>query len=129
MASGLGRRQSEAEALAGLPVLIVDDSATSRRVLASIAMRQGMKPSATPGERDALRQLHINHSGRFSSIARCPRRWLALGQADQKHEWLAGLPILMLASPGKQQDAAQCRELDLALLTKPVTTRVSRRKL
>ena len=32
----------------------------SRRILASIAARQGMKPTATADDRDALRQLHVN---------------------------------------------------------------------
>jgi signal transduction histidine kinase/CheY-like chemotaxis protein len=122
MASGLARPQSEAHALAGLPVLIVDDSATSRRVLTSIATRQGMKPTATSDERDALRQLH-DQSFRLVLID-CQMRGVdgfRLARQIKEHEELASLPILMLASPGKQQDAAQCRELDLALLTKPVT--------
>ncbi len=122
IAAGLTGRQSEAEALAGLPVLIVDDSATSRRVLASIATRQGMKPTATSDERDALRQLH-DQSFRLVLID-CQMPGVdgfQLARQIKEHAGLASLPILMLASPGKQQDAAQCRELDLALLTKPVT--------
>jgi CheY-like chemotaxis protein len=122
MAGGLRRRQSETDALAGLPVLIVDDSATSRRVLASIALRQGMKPTATSDERDALRQLH-DQSFRLVLIdCQMPGTdGFRLARQIKEHAALAALPILMLASPGKQQDAAQCRELDLALLTKPVT--------
>jgi signal transduction histidine kinase/CheY-like chemotaxis protein len=121
-AAGFARRQSEAEALAGLPVLIVDDSATSRRVLASIATRQGMKPTAASDERDALRQLR-DQSFRLVLIdCQMPGVdgfWLA--RQIRENAGLAGVPILMLGAPGKQQDAAQCRELDLALLTKPVT--------
>jgi CheY-like chemotaxis protein len=118
LAVGYGDR----ETLAGLPVLIVDDNATSRRILASIAARQGMQPTVTADGRDALRQLASQPFRLVLIDCQMPGiDSFALASEIGEHETFSDIPIVMLTPPGKQQDAARCRELDLALLTKPVT--------
>jgi two-component system sensor histidine kinase/response regulator len=121
-----------AEAPAGLswknlPVLVVDDNATNRRILQEMLQQWGMKPTLAESGRSALVALQAvaDSSAKFGLIlvdAHMPemdgfvltRQVLAMPQ-------FRDATIIMLTSAGEPADAARCRELGLtAYLTKPV---------
>jgi CheY-like chemotaxis protein len=113
--------------LSGVPVLVVDDNATNRRVLDGLLAHWGMKPASVPGAeeaRDALERaraqgtpfplmisdVHMPGTGGFSLAA----------AIRQNPDW-AGLGIVLLASTSQSGDSARCRDLGVqAYLTKPV---------
>jgi signal transduction histidine kinase/CheY-like chemotaxis protein len=107
---------------AGLPVLIVDDNATNRRILAAMLRKEGMQPSLAADCNAALLQLqnqpfslalidcHMPDVDGFNLV-----KQMKLGALS------AAMPVVMLNSPGRPQDAARCRELHLATVTKPLS--------
>jgi signal transduction histidine kinase/DNA-binding response OmpR family regulator len=113
--------------LRNLPVLVVDDNFTNRRVLQGMLSRWGMRPTAVEGGRQALLALEIalDTGHPFPLI-------LLDGQmpdmdgftfADKIRNTpnLVGAAIMMLTSAGHLGDAARCRELGIsAYLVKPI---------
>ena len=115
--------------LAGLNVLIVDDNAANRRILAEIIAAQGMKPvvaeSAAAGLRSwraaagtdsafslVLLDCHMPEADGFSLVEEM-RRAGATAQTS----------IVMLTSAGERGDGARCRALGVAAyLTKPISS-------
>ncbi len=113
--------------LHGLPVLIVDDNATNRRILEEVLANWGMRPLAVDGGAAALAVLgaaaaagepyplilldgHMPEMDGFTLAARI--------RADAA---LSGAVVLMLTSAGRPDDVEQCRRLGVrAYLTKPV---------
>ena len=113
--------------LVGVPVLIVDDNAASCRIMAEMAEAQGMKPALAPSAEQALRELqsaaaagaafglvildcHMPEGDGFTFV-----------EQVRQLETIASTPILMLTSPGGQDNAARCRMLKVAeCLAKPV---------
>ena len=113
--------------LRDLPVLIVDDNATNRRILHEMLSHWGMKPVAAEGAAAAMEALRQSHrEGRpfrliltdanmpdvdgFDLAARIK------GEPDYKD-----ILIMMLSSSGFRGDSTRCRDLGLAAyLTKPV---------
>lgn len=112
---------------AGIPVLIVDDNATNRRILVETLRKWGMRPAAAASAREALDQLAeaLERGRPFSLIltdVHMPQTdgFTFVGQL-KKHPEFAKATILMLTSGGTRGDAARCRELGVsAYLTKPV---------
>ena len=111
----------------GLPVLVVDDNTTNRRILAEMVTRWRMQPIAADGAVPALQMLdEARQAGR-------PFRLLLL---DANMPGMDGFgvaerigqatgtdrpAIIMLTSAGRRGDAARCRELGIAAyLTKPI---------
>jgi signal transduction histidine kinase/CheY-like chemotaxis protein len=116
--------------LRGVPVLIVDDSPTNRRILAEQVYRFGMRPIAVEGARAALIELEraqATHTpfGLIIVDYHMPDMdGMMLVERIQSIPGLAGSTVLMLSSGGPSSDAAGCRELGLAAyLTKPITRR------
>jgi len=113
--------------LRNLPVLIVDDNSTNRRVLMEILTRWGMKPTAVEGGRPALLALQI-----ASDMGRPFRLILLDGQMPEmdgftfaqqlkSHPNLMRTTIMMLTSADQLGDATLCRKLGIsAYLVKPV---------
>lgn len=113
--------------LVGLPVLVVDDNATNRRILQRTLGNWGMEPTlAESGEaaltvmRDALRS-----GGPFDLVlidAHMPGMdGFALAASIRQEGEFAGATIMMLTSGGHRGDAARCRQLGVAAyLTKPI---------
>jgi two-component system sensor histidine kinase/response regulator len=108
--------------LRGVPVLIVDDNATNRRILVHLLSRWGMQPVAAENASDAwalltsapapiplvLTDVHMPGTDGFELAARIK-------------EHLGATPIVMLTSGSHTGDLAHCRELGIdAYLTKPV---------
>ncbi len=114
--------------LRDLPVLVVDDNATNRRLLEDmlIGWRHGADADgerarrARRAARGAANQ--DGHSRSCWPMSRCPMRtasrWRRRSRSDPA---LAGATIVMLTSAGQPGDAARCRELGVAAyLTKPI---------
>ena len=112
------------EAFQDLPVLVVDDNATSRYLLAKSLRGWGMSPIAAPGGCQALKVLHKG------SAAGRPFRLVLLdsqmpdmdGCATAEHMGqdpaLAGVPIILLTVTGC---SARCQQPGIrACLTKPI---------
>ena len=116
--------------LAGVPVLIVDDNATNRRVLADIVSAWGLRASLAADAQDAV--LMLQSAARAGSPfplmlsdAHMPGMdGFALAALVQRDLTLSGLKIILLTSGGQRGDGALCRELSIAgYLTKPIRHR------
>ncbi len=118
---------AKADALQGLPVLVVDDNATNRRILAETLKRWGSEPALAENGEAALQALSKarNNGSPFALVltdARMPKMdGFTLAEHIQKDPRLAGATIMMLTSGGRRGDASLCRRLGVAAyLTKPV---------
>jgi two-component system sensor histidine kinase/response regulator len=112
--------------LRDLPVLIVDDNFTNRRVLEGMLSRWEMKPSAVEGGQAALQAMETaaKEGHPFSLVivdGQMPGMdGFTLVKCIQQRRELAGVTIVMLTSIGQRGDAAHCRELGIsAYLLKP----------
>jgi CheY-like chemotaxis protein len=115
------------EDLRNLPVLIVDDNFTNRRVLQGMLDRWGMRPTAVERGRIALQALQIAKStGRSFPLILLDGQMpemdgFTLAEFIQKDPELVGAAIMMLTSAGQVGDAARCRKLGIsAYLVKPI---------
>jgi len=116
------------ETLAGVPVLIVDDSATNRRILAEQLYRLGLRPVAVESGRAALQELERARATQtpFGLIIvdyHMPEMdGFMLVERIQGMQDVAGSTIMMFTSGGQSGDAARCRALGMsAFLTKPIS--------
>jgi two-component system, sensor histidine kinase and response regulator len=110
-----------------LPVLVVDDNATNRRILEEVLTNWHLKPVVVEGSEQALLTLkQARASGRSFPLvlldAQMPTMdGFTLAEKIKGDADLAGATIMMLSSAGQYGDAARCRELGIAAyLTKPV---------
>ncbi|MCX6566207.1 MAG: response regulator [Candidatus Aminicenantes bacterium] len=113
--------------LKDLPVLVVDDNATNRRILHEMLSHWGMKPVTVDGASaafQALQQAHVE--GRpFRLIltdANMPDMdGFDLAAKIKEEPNYKDILIMMLSSSGFRGDSTRCRDLGLAAyLTKPV---------
>ena len=115
----------------GLPVLIVDDNATNRRILDAMLTNWGMKPLSVDSGAAALRELERARSaGEFYSLvlldAMMPEMdgfTLAeqMAARPQDDAEITRATVMMLSSAGQTEDHSRCRELGIAAhLTKPI---------
>jgi PAS domain S-box-containing protein len=115
------------EDLTGMPVLVVDDNATNRRILQEILSHWGMRPTIVDSGPAALEAMDIAHA------AGCPFRLVLLdyqmpdmdgfdvAARVKARPRLAAATVMMLSSVGHRGDAARCKELGVAAyLTKPI---------
>jgi signal transduction histidine kinase/CheY-like chemotaxis protein len=113
--------------LRDLPVLIVDDNLTNRRVLHGMLSRWGMQPTAVEGGSQALLALEIAlGTGHPFPLVLLDGQMpdmdgFSLADKIQNTPNLVGAAIMMLTSAGHLGDAARCRELGIsAYLVKPI---------
>ena len=113
--------------LQGLPVLIVDDNATSRRLLEGMVAIWHMVPTLTANLPDALAALRLaQQAGRpfplvITDFQMPDADGFTLTQEIKKDPALAGAIVIMLTSAGQPGDAARCREVGVAAyLPKPI---------
>jgi PAS domain S-box-containing protein len=125
--SGTHPRRSAPVTLHGVPVLIVDDNATNRRVLDEMLAAWGMKTCMAGDGLAALRTLKLARANRepihlVLTDAHMPALdGFHLAQQIQSDAELANTLVIMVTSGGQRGDAARCRELGIsAYLTKPV---------
>ncbi len=125
--SGGPRRPLEPAVLKDLPVLVVDDNATNRRILEEVLSTWGLAPVTALGGRLALAELHrASGDGEpFRLVlldAMMPEMdGFMLAEEISRHPELAGAVIMMLSSSDRPGDPERCRQLGVArYLTKPV---------
>ena len=123
----LGRQPRSALPLRDLPVLIVDDNATNRRVLYEMLCHWRMRPTAADGGLAALSELQraVALGSPFPLVlldAQMPDMdGFTLAERIRQTPALAGATIMMLSSADLPGDTARCRALGIATyLTKPI---------
>src|SRR2546422_7466031 len=105
------------ENMKDLPVLVVDDNATNRRILEEVLTNWRMKPTVVDRARAALSALERarDASAPFALVltdGRMPEMdGFELAEQIRQHPELARATIMMLSSDGQRGDAARCREL------------------
>jgi len=118
----------EQSMLIGLPVLVVDDNSTSRRILGEMLERWRMKAVLVATAAEALAALREAQRAGISfalllTDANMPGTdGFTLAEQVRKDVGLRQITILMLTSAGQVGDGARCRELRIAgYLIKPVS--------
>jgi PAS domain S-box-containing protein len=113
--------------LVGLPILVVDDNATDRRLMEHIVGSLGALPASASNIPEALAALRLaQQSGKafplvLSGCEMPHADGFILAEAINKDSAIAGATILMLTSAGQRGDAIRCRELGIAgYLPKPI---------
>jgi signal transduction histidine kinase/DNA-binding response OmpR family regulator len=113
--------------LKDLPVLVVDDNATNRRILHDILVYWHMKPVVNESGHEALSTLQqARDAGSPYSLIIVDRNMpemdgFAVVESIRRDPQFAGATIMMLSSSGRQEDIRRCKELGVAAyLTKPV---------
>jgi CheY-like chemotaxis protein/HPt (histidine-containing phosphotransfer) domain-containing protein len=111
----------------GLRVLVVDDNATYRRVLAETLAHWQMQPVAVASSLQALmileqgRRAHEPFGLVLLDAVMPGLDGFALAERIKQHAELAEATIMMLTAGGQRGDAVRCRELGIAsYLTKPI---------
>jgi two-component system sensor histidine kinase/response regulator len=114
--------------LRGMPVLVVDDNATTRRILCSVLRSWALEPTIALDAERALAALTApsgatNPPKLLILDANMPDMdGFALVEHIRRTPTLAAPEIIMLTSAGQRGDAARCRALGVAAyLTKPVS--------
>jgi PAS domain S-box-containing protein len=117
----------DVEMLRDLPVLIVDDNATSRRILREMTLGWQMKPTMAEGGAEAFavfEQAKTNGTpfGLVLLDAQMPGiDGFSVAERLTRDAPPGGLSLIMLTSAGLRGDAARCRESGIsAYLNKPV---------
>jgi signal transduction histidine kinase/CheY-like chemotaxis protein len=120
-------KRIESISLRNIPVLVVDDNATNRRVLAEMLALWGLRADAVAGAREALdraRQAHAKGDPFHLVLtdAHMPEMdGFTLAEQIKRDIDISQTRILMITSGGQRGDAARCREIGIAAyLTKPV---------
>jgi len=119
--------QSLRSELRNLPVLIVDDNATNRRILLEMSNGWGMRAKAVDSGSAALEAMRAaSSSGEGFRLAILDGHMpgmdgFELAQRIKHDPHLSGAMIMMLTSCGQHGDAARCRQLGIvAYLLKPI---------
>jgi PAS domain S-box-containing protein len=113
--------------LQGIPVLVIDDNATNRRILEGMLKPWAMQSTLTGGGEEGLLALRrARERGRpFRLIlldAQMPGMdGFRVAEKLRSDPTLAGSAIMMLSSAGQRGDVARCLELGIsAYLVKPI---------
>jgi len=113
--------------LHGLSVLVVDDNATNRFILAETLTQWQMRPTTVESAAAALEVLEAAHQAGepFALVlldAQMPEvDGFMLAERIREHPDLTGATIMMLSSACQPLEARRCQELGLAAyLTKPI---------
>ena len=113
--------------LAGVPVLVVDDNVTNRRILTEAMWKWRMRPTAAASAEEALSQMRSaaerGHPFRLvlTDLHMPGMDGFQLAEQIKHTHTLSHAVILMLTSGEQQGDLARCRELGISIyLTKPV---------
>ena len=113
--------------LRGLPVLVVDDNATNRRILDNVLRNWGMEPTLVDGGRAAIQALeHARNNGEPFPLVLLDYQMpdvdgFEVAERIKHTPELAGTTIMMLSSVGQRGHTERCRELGVsAYLVKPV---------
>jgi CheY-like chemotaxis protein len=117
----------EPQALQNLSVLVVDDNATNRLLLARMLERWKMRPAQAANAAEAMKRLRAaKEAGSPFDLVLIDVQMpevdgFALVEQIGQQTDLGDFAVMMLTSAGQPGDAARCRELGIAAyLTKPV---------
>jgi PAS domain S-box-containing protein len=113
--------------VADLPVLIVDDNTTNRRILEAVLANWHMRPVAVEGGPSALTTLEASVRAKqpFALVlldGHMPDMdgFTVAERISNDHRY-AGTKLVMLTSAGQPEDVVRCRKLGIsAYLTKPI---------
>ena len=113
------------ERLRGLPILLVADNPTVRRILQTMLLRWGMKPDAVSDVPAALVKLHEAAAGQVFPVAivdvsRSPNDGYTLASWIKSNPGLVGTAILPFSPCDRAAHVHRCRELGARFLEKPV---------
>jgi two-component system sensor kinase len=113
--------------LKGLPILVVDDNATNRRIFKDLLTAWGMRPTLVHGAAEALVELRrgVVFDDPYALIlldAMMPDiDGYTLAEQVTADPDLTGCPMIMLSSRGAMEDSSHCLELGIQrCLIKPV---------
>jgi signal transduction histidine kinase/DNA-binding response OmpR family regulator len=119
--------QLELSELRGLPVLVVDDNETNRRILKELLLSWGLKPTVTDGAYEALATLEraqrfgIPFALLLTDLQMPMMDGFGLVERIRQNPALAGATIMMLTSAGQKGERERCAELGVkSYLTKPI---------
>ncbi len=119
--------QTNRELLEGLPVLIVDDNATNRRILEAMLRNWQMAPHCAADGAAALAELDraVNAGNPFrlvlSDVNMPEMDGFSLFERARSNPRHQQIPFVLLTSAARPGDAARCREIGVtAHLIKPV---------
>ncbi len=117
----------EEKALAGIPVLVVDDNSTNRRILTELLWTWQMKPTPAASAEEALSYLRrASRRGQpftlvLSDVHMPVMDGFDLADRIKRMPNAPDVVIMMLTSGERQGDVQRCRELGItSYLTKPV---------
>jgi PAS domain S-box-containing protein len=126
-------KESESESLAkevnklvDLPVLVVDDNASNRRILGEILTSWHMKPTLTSSGAEALSTLRKTDSKNSFALVLLDVHMpdmdgFAVAEQIRNSYKQHGLKVILLTSAAKPSDVARCRELGVSdYLSKPI---------
>ena len=123
---GLSPVSPDASELAGVPILVVDDNATNRRILEDSVIRWKMMPTVVEGAAVAIQVLQRAHaSGAQLPLVLTDAHMPEIDGFDlveriRQDPLLSNIRIVILTSGGERGDAARCRRLGVAAyLSKP----------
>ncbi|HJY91338.1 MAG TPA: response regulator, partial [Candidatus Acidoferrum sp.] len=124
---GMENLPSRWRTLTDLPVLIVDDNATNRRILEDVFTNWYMRPIAVDGGVAALATLEksMRTDEPFAVVlldGHMPDMdGFAVAERISEDRRYAGTKLVMLTSAGQPEDVVRCRKLGIsAYLTKPI---------
>ena len=119
--------QTRSARLEGLPVLVVDDNATNRRILQDVLTNWRMRPTLVDGGRAALAALleAVKIGEPYPLVlldGHMPEMdGFMLAQRIQAQPALAAATLIMLTSAGLPEDVTRCNQLGIrAYLMKPI---------
>lgn len=113
--------------LENMPVLVVDDNATNRRILEHMLIKWRMKPTVVEGGQQAM--MALREAARLNCCfplilvdGMMPDMdGFTLAERINRHPEFSKATIMMLTSANQHGDAARCRELGVAAyVVKPV---------
>ena len=129
VASGPARPTSElmeVSKLVGIPLLVVDDNATNRRIIGDSVTRWGMRPTVVEGALAAIEVLRQAHAlgaqiPLVLTDAHMPEiDGFGLVERIRREPSLSNVLIVLLTSGGERGDVARCQKLGMAgYLSKP----------
>lgn len=124
---GIPLEQEPLPVLCNLPVLVVDDNATNRYIFHKMLSYWGMQPTVVESGANALITLHqTKQSGKKFALALLDVMMpemdgFTLADQIKQDPALAEMPLLMLSSADRGEDAIRCRAMGIPVyLCKPI---------
>jgi two-component system, sensor histidine kinase and response regulator len=120
------RISKRSQKLTDLPILVIDDNASTRRILKEILRNWHMKPTLANSGAEGLNALEQpNAKNRFALVlldVHMPDMdGFTVAQHIRSTQKRHGAKVILLTSAGRADDAARCRELGISgYLTKPI---------